>query len=96
MTRYLSRPTTTATGSPTHLTSPLFSGMWSGVLISTPGGAQTIGMPPSKPRSSAVNTPTTPGWAAASEVSIAVIAACASVERTNAACSMPWACRSST
>ena len=93
---YLSRATTTATGSPTHLTSPLFSGMWSGVLTSTPGGAQTIGIPPPKLRSSAVKTPITPGCAAASEVSIEVIAACASVERTNAACIVPGMCRSST
>ncbi len=89
-------PTTTATGSPTHLTSPLLSGMWSGVLTSTPGGAQTIGMPPSKLRSSAVKAPRTPGCAAASEVSIEVIAACASVERTIAAWTVPGMCRSST
>ena len=41
-----SGPTTTATGSPTCFTWPRFSGQCSGVLISTPGGAQTIGSGP--------------------------------------------------
>ena len=40
--------TTTATGSPTCFTSPRFSGQCSGVLISTPGGAHTIGSGPAK------------------------------------------------
>ncbi len=54
--------TTTATGSLTCLTSPFFSGQFSGVLISTPGGAQTIAIPPAKSpaMSSAVSTATTP------------------------------------
>src|ERR671922_1063119 len=42
-TPYLSLPTTTATGWPTYLTTPLASGQVSGVLTSTPGGIQTIG-----------------------------------------------------
>ena len=54
--------TTTATGSPTCLTSPRLSGQCSGVLISTPGGAQTIGSGPAKSpaMSSPVSTATTP------------------------------------
>ena len=83
--------TTTATGSPTCFTSPRFSGQCSGVLISTPGGAQTIGSGPAKSpaMSSPVSTATTPSRSSAAEVSIEVIAACASGERTTTACSMP-------
>ena len=83
--------TTTATGSPTCFTWPVRSGMLSGVLISTPGGAQTIGRPPAKSdaMSSPVSTATTPSRAVAAEVSMEVMSACASGERTTTAWSVP-------
>src|SRR6185436_4016240 len=81
-TPYLSVPTTTATGWPTYLTTPLASGHVSGVLTSTPGGIHTIGIGASKLRSSEVKTPCTPVAALAPEVSIETILACASLERT--------------
>ena len=83
--------TTTATGSPTCLTSPRLSGQFTGVLISTPGGAQTIAIPPAKSpaMSSPVSTATTPVRSLAAVASIDVIAACASGERMIAACSVP-------
>ena len=76
--------TTTATGSPTCLTSPRLSGQWSGVLISTPGGAQTIGSGPAKSpaMSSPVSTATTPARSCAAEVSIEVIVGVRLGERT--------------
>src|SRR5215212_1632493 len=83
-TAYLSSPTTTATPWPTYLTSSLASGQCSGVLISTPGGTHAIGSGDAMSRSAAVKTPWTPGSAAAAEVSIEVILACASGERTTA------------
>ena len=83
-TPYLSLPTTTATGWPTYLTTPLASGQVSGVLISTPGGIHTIGIGASSLRSSAVKTPCTPAASLAAAVSIDVIVAWASVERTTA------------
>ena len=83
--------TTTATGSPTCFTSPRLSGQCSGVLISTPGGAQTMGSGPAKSpaMSSPVSTATTPLRSFAADVSIEVIVACASGERTTTRCSMP-------
>ncbi len=65
--------------------------------MSTPGGSQTIAIGPAKSSamSSAVRTATTPGWAAASEVSIEEKVAFASGERTIAACSIPCRCMSS-
>ena len=89
--------TTTAIGSPTCLTSPFLSGQCSGVLMSTPGGSHTIGIGPAKSpaSSSPVNTATTPGAALASDVSIEVIVACASGERTTAMCSIPGRAMSS-
>jgi len=67
------------------------SGQCSGVCISTPGGAQTIasGATQSPAMSSPVRTATTPSRSFAADVSIDVIAACASGERTTTACSMP-------
>ena len=64
-TEYLSVPTTTATGSPTWRTVPEVSGWCSGVLISTPGGAHTMGSGARKSRSSPVKTATTSSRAAA-------------------------------
>jgi hypothetical protein len=83
--------TTTATGSPTCFTCPRFRGQCSGVLISTPGGAQTIGSGPAKSEamSSPVSTATTPSRSLAAEVSMDVIAACASGERTTTEWSIP-------
>src|SRR3954469_15050650 len=93
---------TTATGSPTWLTSSLASAQCGGVLTSTPGGAQGGGLLTSTPggaqaigsgasRSTSVptNTACTPGYALAAEVSIETILACASGERTNDAHSCP-------
>jgi hypothetical protein len=52
-------------------------------LTSTPGGAQAIGSGLARSdRSSPVNTPRTPSRPAAAEVSMELIAACASGERT--------------
>ena len=47
--------TTTATGSPTCLTSPRLSGQWSGLLTSTPGGFHTDASGPAK--SPAISSP---------------------------------------
>ena len=75
---------TTATGSPTCLTAPLASGQCSGLLTSTPGGAHAIGSgPPRSDMSSPVNTAAMPSRARAADVSIEVIFALASGERTN-------------
>src|SRR5947207_16000878 len=86
-TAYLSLPTTTATGSPPCFTSPRLSGQCSGVLIGTPGGAQTSGIGPAKSgdRSSPVKAATTPLCSSAADVSTETIVACASGERTIAA-----------
>ena len=84
MTPYLLLPTTTATAWPTYLTIPRASGHVSGDLTSTPGGTQAIGSGPSSVRSSAVNTPCTPGASRAPDASIETIRACASLERTTA------------
>ena len=97
ITPYLSSPTTTATGSPTCTTLPRASGQCSGVFTSTPGGTQAIGMPePRSDMSSPVNTACTPCRASAPDLSIEAILACASVERTKAAWSMPGTTMSST
>src|SRR3954470_8796566 len=86
-TPYLPVPTTTATASPTHLTSPVWSGQQPGSLISTPGGSHTVvsGLEKSPRSSSPVYTATTPGCCSAPDLSIETIAACASGERTIAA-----------
>ena len=82
-------PITSATGSPTWWTSSLAIAQCGGFLTSTPGGTQAIGSGASRSRSWPVNTAWTPGNAFASLVSIDVIFACASGERTNAAHSWP-------
>ena len=65
-TTYLSSPMTSATASPTWRTQPRTSGQRSGVLISTPGGAQAIGSGASRSlMSSPVKTAFTPGRASA-------------------------------
>ncbi len=86
---------TIATGSPTCLTSVRASGQCSGVLTSTPGGTQAIGSGAAKSRSSAVNTPWMPSRSSAAEPSMETIRACASGERTIAACSVPTGSMSS-
>jgi hypothetical protein len=60
-------------------------------LISTPGGTHTIGSGPAKSlaMSSPVRTATTPSRSRAADVSMEVIAACASGERTTTAWSAP-------
>ena len=59
--------------------------------MSTPGGSHTIAIGPAKSSamSSEVKTATTPGCASASDLSMLVIVAFASGERTIAACSIP-------
>ena len=85
-TAYLSSAITTATGSPTWQTLPRASGQWSGVRISTPGGAHAIGSGAARSvRSSPVNTAITSSRAFAAEVSMLTMRAWASGERTIAA-----------
>ena len=73
------------------------SGMVSGVLTSTPGGTQAIGHGDSSSMSSPVKTRVDAGrLLRAPSVSIETILACASGDRTIAACSMPGSTTSST
>src|SRR3954449_1956510 len=96
-TPYLLSPMTTATAWPTYLTSPRASGQSSGVLTSTPGGTQAIGIGEARScRSSPVKTPWTPSYSLAADVSIEVMFACASVERMTAMYSIPERTMSST
>src|SRR6476646_4630353 len=80
----LVRATTTATGSPTKRTRPTAS---SG-RANTPGLSSTGGMC-RPPRSSAVNTPATPGIARAPSASTDRTSACAIGDRTNTPYSAP-------
>src|SRR6267378_4649670 len=75
--------TTTAIMSPTNRTTSAARG---GLAMVSGAGNWARGF---RPRSRERNTPTTPGIAAASEMSTLRRRACASVERTNTACRDP-------
>jgi hypothetical protein len=67
-----------------------------GFFTSIPGGTQAIGSGSARSRSLPVKTAITPGCDLAADVSIDVIFACASGERTNEAHSWPVTLMSST
>ena len=83
---YLLSATTTATASPTYLTTSFAMGGWSTALMSESGTCHAHGMPLSAPSvSAAVNTATTPSRPQAALVSIDVMRACACGLRSIAA-----------
>ena len=96
-TAYLSSPMTTATGLADVPTLPRASGQCSGTLTSTPGGTQTIGQRRGQvAHVLAGEDRVDAGARRAAAVSIEMIRACASGERTIAANSIPARTMSST
>ena len=84
----LVRAAITATISPTWFTVSVGTGRCTGDFISGVIG-QAQARPPCSGKSRPVHTPTTPGAFRAAVVSIDVIVACASGERTMARCTIP-------